>query len=46
GDTDWLLEARYHLSRRTFVYAAQLSNGAGKAAKEVNTSLLGIRHNF
>ena len=46
GDTDWLLEARYHLSKRTFVYAAQLSNGAGKTAKDVNTSLLGIRHNF
>ena len=45
-DTDWLLEARYHLSKRTFVYAAQLSNGAGKAAKDVNTSLIGIRHNF
>ncbi len=46
GDTDWLLEARYFLSKRTFVYAAQISNGAGKVAKTVNTSVLGLRHDF
>lgn len=46
SDTDWLLEARYSLSRRTFVYAALVSNGKGKTPTETRTSLIGLRHNF
>lgn len=45
-DTDALLEARYALSKRSFVYAAYVHNGQGKAARTVNTQLLGFRHNF
>lgn len=45
-DSDLLLEARYPLSKRTMVYAAHVRNGKGKTAADVNSSLLGIRHNF
>jgi len=53
-DTDFLLEAKYPLSKRTFAYAAYLrdgkkKNGAFKAAdasKDINGFGLGIRHNF
>jgi len=45
-DTDFLLEARYALSKRTFVYAAYQSNGKGKAAKDVDSTMFGVRHNF
>lgn len=53
-DTDFLLEAKYPLSKRTFAYAAYLQdgkkkNGAFNAAtvgKNVNGFGLGIRHNF
>ena len=45
-DTDLLIEARYALSKRTMLYGAALRNGAGKAAKDVNTTSIGIRHNF
>lgn len=45
-DTDLLLEGRYPLSKRTMLYAAHTRNGKGKAAADVNATMLGIRHNF
>lgn len=45
-DTDLLLEARYPLSKRTFLYAAHARNGKGKAETDVNSTLIGMRHNF
>lgn len=45
-DTDVLLEAKYALSKRTSVYGVLLNNGAGKAAKAVNSTVIGLRHNF
>ncbi|WP_310566338.1 porin [Hydrogenophaga sp.] len=45
-DSDLLLDARYPLSKRTMVYAAHIRNGKGKAATDVNSTVLGIRHNF
>lgn len=45
-DTDTLLEAKYALSKRTSVYGVLLHNGAGKAAKSVNSTIVGLRHNF
>ncbi|MFN4102863.1 MAG: porin [Tepidimonas sp.] len=53
-DTDFVLEAKYPLSKRTFAYAAYLSDGkkkngafnAATAGKNINGFGLGIRHNF
>lgn len=53
-DTDWVLEAKYPLSKRTFAYAAYLRDGkkkdgafkAAKKGKDVGGFGLGIRHNF
>jgi predicted porin len=45
-DTNVLLEAKYPLSKRTFVYAAFLRNGNGKTATTVNNYGIGVRHNF
>jgi predicted porin len=51
-DTDVLLEVKYPLSKRTFVYAAFLRDGDGKATtaraatSTVNNYGIGIRHNF
>lgn len=45
-DSDYLLEARYALSKRTFIYGAFQHNGKGKTAKDVDSTMLGIRHNF
>jgi len=45
-DTNLLLEGRYPLSKRTMLYAAHTRNGKGKAAADVNATMLGIRHNF
>lgn len=45
-DTDALLEARYALSKRTRFYGVLLHNGAGKAPKAVNSTVVGVRHNF
>ena len=45
-DTDTLLEAKYALSKRTSVYGVLLHNGSGKAAKSVNSTVIGVRHNF
>lgn len=45
-DTDLALEAKYPLSKRTFVYAVYSHNGKGKAASDVNATIVGMRHNF
>lgn len=49
-DTDWLLEAKYPLSKRTFVYGAVYRDGNGDtfkaAGKDINAYAVGIRHNF
>jgi predicted porin len=53
-DTDWLLEAKYALSKRTFVYGVFVRDGASKGRvkttnplnKEVDGYALGLRHNF
>ena len=41
-ETDYLLEAKYALSKRTFAYGALHRDGGPK----VTTSSIGIRHNF
>ncbi|MBA4261583.1 MAG: hypothetical protein C0443_06050, partial [Comamonadaceae bacterium] len=57
-DTNWVLEAKYPLSKRTFVYgvlgengkraakAATAGNEAATAAASVRGFALGVRHNF
>ena len=45
-DTDFLLEAKYALSKRTFVYGVYMMDGKGKTASDVNGYALGLRHNF
>lgn len=45
--TNWVLEGKYALSKRTFAYAAVYNAGATVAgADSVTTTGLGIRHNF
>jgi predicted porin len=47
-DTDVLLEAKYPLSKRTFIYAAFLRDGEGSKGRTntVNNYGIGVRHNF
>lgn len=45
-DTDAMLEVKYALSKRTSAYGVLLRNGAGKTATAVNSTMVGIRHNF
>jgi predicted porin len=45
-DTDWLLEAKYALSKRTFVYGVYVADGKGKTAQDNSAYALGLRHNF
>ena len=45
-DTDFLLEAKYALSKRTFVYGAYINDGKGKTAQDNSAYALGLRHNF
>ena len=45
-DTNTLVEVKYPLSKRTFVYTAFLRDGKGKNAEASNNFGLGIRHNF
>ncbi len=53
-DTDWVLEAKYPLSKRTFVYAVAMRDGKGKTSATNNPTgainvtgyAVGIRHNF
>jgi len=45
-NTDFLLEAKYALSKRTFAYAVYMRDGAVAGAKSVNGYSVGLRHNF
>lgn len=44
-NTDFLLEAKYALSKRTFVYGVYMRDGA-VTGKSVNGYAVGVRHNF
>lgn len=44
-NTDFLLEAKYALSKRTFAYAVYMKDGA-VAGKDTNGYAIGVRHNF
>jgi predicted porin len=46
NDTDVLFEAKYALSKRTFVYGIAVKDGKGKTAEDVNGWSIGMRHNF
>jgi predicted porin len=45
-DSDYVLEAKYPLSKRTFAYAVYMRDGSGKTVQSVNGYSLGLRHNF
>jgi predicted porin len=45
-DTDFLLEAKYPMSKRTTAYFAFQRDGKGKTAENANNVGLGVRHNF
>lgn len=46
-DTDVVVEVKYPLSKRTFLYGVMLSDGKGKVLTEKATGYaLGVRHNF
>jgi predicted porin len=45
-DSDYVLEAKYPLSKRTFAYAVYMHDGKGKTAESINGYSLGLRHNF
>ncbi len=45
-NTDFLLEAKYALSKRTFAYAVYMRDGAMAGGKSVNGYSVGLRHNF
>ena len=45
-NTDFLLEAKYALSKRTFAYAVYMRDGAVAGGKSVNGYSVGLRHNF
>lgn len=45
-NTDFLLEAKYALSKRTFVYGVYMKDGAVSGGKSVNGYAVGVRHNF
>lgn len=45
-DSDWVLEAKYPLSKRTFVYGVYMRDGKGKTVESVNGYAVGLRHNF
>jgi predicted porin len=45
-DTNFLLEAKYALSKRTFVYGAYVMDGKGKTKEDASAYSLGLRHNF
>ena len=44
-DTNFVLEAKYALSKRTFVYGVYLMDGKGKTAEDAAAYSLGLRHN-
>lgn len=45
-NTDYVLEYRYNLSKRTFLYAVYVRDGAVAGATSVNGFAVGIDHNF
>lgn len=45
-NTDFLLEAKYPLSKRTFAYGVVVRDGAVSGGKAVNGYAVGVRHNF
>ena len=45
-NTDFVLEAKYALSKRTFAYGVYMRDGAVSGAKSVNGYAVGVRHNF
>jgi len=45
-NTDFLLEAKYALSKRTFAYGVYMRDGAVTGAKSTNGVAVGLRHNF
>jgi predicted porin len=45
-NTDFLLEAKYALSKRTFAYGVYMKDGAVSGSKSANGFAVGVRHNF
>ncbi len=45
-NTDFVLEAKYALSKRTFAYGVYMSDGAVAGGKSVSAYAVGVRHNF
>ena len=45
-NTDYVLEAKYALSKRTFAYGVYMRDGAVAGGKSVNGYAVGVRHNF
>lgn len=45
-NTDFVLEAKYPLSKRTFAYGVFLRDGAPTGGTSVNSYAVGVRHNF
>lgn len=45
-NTDFVLEAKYPLSKRTFAYGVFLRDGGVSGTKSVNSYAVGVRHNF
>ena len=45
-NTDFLLEAKYALSKRTFAYGVYMRDGAVAGGKSVSAYAVGVRHNF
>jgi predicted porin len=45
-DTNFVLEAKYAVSKRTFVYGAYLMDGKGKTTNDISAYSLGLQHNF
>lgn len=45
-NTDFLLEAKYALSKRTFVYGVYMKDGGTAGVKSTNGYAVGVRHNF
>ena len=45
-NTDFVLEAKYALSKRTFAYGVYMRDGAVAGGKSINAYTVGVRHNF
>ncbi|MBI2749380.1 MAG: porin [Burkholderiales bacterium] len=46
SDTNFLLEAKYNLSKQTFIYGAYVNDGKGINAQDNSAYSLGLRKNF